>query len=711
MPANDPTLRDEIYQQLADIRLIDPHTHINPHAPASTTLCDILGYHYYTELAHSAGMPKALIEDADASPRQTVERLVEHLQPLENTAQYSWLISICQMFFGFEDDRLHLNNWEALYDRSEEIMSSAQWPQTVLDQSNVQAVFLTNDFDDDLAGFDSETYIPCLRTDDLVFHLADPAIRGRLESCTGVTLDGSLTSLRESLAQRFDHFTSRGARACAISLPPSFSPSPVSDGRASTAINAVLRDGKMADPSHREALSRRVFWTLAELCDQTGLPFDLMIGVNRGVYADGVHQGRDLYDSRVSLIQYRECFNAFPNVTFPISVLASVTNQELVSHAWIFPNVVTNGHWWYSNTPSFIARDAAARLEAVPQTQQIGYYSDAYRLEFVWPKFDMYRRILSGVLADQFVTDQRWGIDRAIDLGRKVLRDNVEAIFPAVAASSAYDQSMPSLSFNTSESSKIAIADDDSDEFQTQIETLDEDVDTIEHADEFETVELTDLPTVVDEGESTELVASDDTADRQSTDEFSIESPSNDEFATSVIDELETVIVPPKIDATADPIDRLPDAEELELLDIDDVELDELDQAQPHENFEDELDPEPLQIDLDQDDEPAAEIQSLTSDSSFAPDEETLKLDNDPVTGEFVLSPPESSADDAESGDDDVVIDLEELDFEELDVVDEANQAAASPEPIAAEISSDVTSSSDGVERSSDSMTDSDDDD
>ncbi len=33
------------------------------------------------------------------------------------------------------------------------------------------------------------------------------------------------------------------------------------------------------------------------------------------------------------------------------SMLASVTNQELTSYAWIFPNVVTNGHWWYSNTP------------------------------------------------------------------------------------------------------------------------------------------------------------------------------------------------------------------------------------------------------------------------------------------------------------------------------------------------------------------------
>ncbi len=158
----------------------------------------------------------------------------------------------------------------------------------------------------------------------------------------------------------------------------------------------------MSDPSfvgrEKNTLANFVFWTLAEYCAEFKLPFDLMIGVNRAVYPGGVYQGQDLYDSRVSLIQYKELFNAFPQVTFPISVLASVTNQELVSYAWIFPNVVTNGHWWYSNTPAYIEHDAAARLEAVPQTKQIGYYSDAYKLEFCLPKFAMYKRILAKIL-------------------------------------------------------------------------------------------------------------------------------------------------------------------------------------------------------------------------------------------------------------------------------------------------------------------------
>ncbi|WP_202617354.1 glucuronate isomerase [Roseimaritima sediminicola] len=422
-------LRQTIYQALADIRLIDPHTHINPHAPASDTLADVLGYHYYTELAHSAGMPRDLIEQPGLGPREKVQRLVGGLEPLENTVQYSWLIDICRRFFGFDGGRLDGDNWEAVYDAAEQQMQVAQWPDMVLERSNVEAVFLTNDFDDALSGFDTRKYIPCLRTDDLVFHLAKPEVRERLQASSGVEVR-DLGSLRAALEQRFDHFVRHGARACAISLPPGFAPGPVADGRAATALEAVLRDGVAAQDAHRDALARRVFWTLAELCDHHGLPFDLMIGVNRGVYPEGVYQGQDLYDSRVSLIQYKHLFNAFPDVKFPISVLASVTNQELVSYAWIFPNVITNGHWWYSNTPSFIERDAAARLEAVPQTKQIGYYSDAYKLEFVAPKFDMYRRILAKVLCESFVIDRGWSEEQAIELGHRVLRGNVETIFP-----------------------------------------------------------------------------------------------------------------------------------------------------------------------------------------------------------------------------------------------------------------------------------------
>ncbi|HMF15790.1 MAG TPA: amidohydrolase, partial [Gemmataceae bacterium] len=141
------------------------------------------------------------------------------------------------------------------------------------------------------------------------------------------------------------------------------------------------------------------------------------------------YQGQDLFDGRCSLIQYRRLFNAFPQVTFPISVLAHGMNQELVSYSWIFPNVVTNGHWWYSNIPAYIEMDCRARLQAVPKTKQIGYYSDAYKLEFVLPKYNVYRRILARILADDFVRTGIYSETQAVEFARLLLRDNARRIF------------------------------------------------------------------------------------------------------------------------------------------------------------------------------------------------------------------------------------------------------------------------------------------
>ena len=177
-------LVQRLLSELEALVLIDPHTHINPHSAASTTLADIMGYHYYTELAHSAGLPKSQIEQPGLDPKEKVGRLVEKLSTLENTAQVSWLLEICREFFDFQGEMLTSDNWEAVYDTASDKMAEPDWEQQVLTHSKLEKVFLTNDFDDPLEGFDTSLYVPCLRTDDLVFHLTKPETQERLEKTT-----------------------------------------------------------------------------------------------------------------------------------------------------------------------------------------------------------------------------------------------------------------------------------------------------------------------------------------------------------------------------------------------------------------------------------------------------------------------------------------------------------------------------------------------
>jgi glucuronate isomerase len=416
-------LAQDLYSEICHIPLIDPHSHIDPHRPTARSLDDILGYHYYTELAHSVGMDKTSLSP-DVGPRDRVRAILYQMSQFDNTAQYLWFLEIARAFLNFQGDRLSLADANWLCDTAEKLMAKPDWEEWVLHRSNIEMVFLTNDFDDPLQGFDTKRYVPCLRTDDLVFHLDKPEVRQRLAKATGVEVS-NLATLQKALGKLFEHFKRHGAKACAISLPPDFSPQPVPDNRLSEVL-APRTDRPLADQALRAI---GVFWQLAEHCRTFDLPFDLMIGVNRRVFREGVYQGQDLYDQRTSLIQYAELFNQFPEVMFCVSVLSSVQNQELASYSWIFPNVITSGHWWYSNIPAYIQQDARARLQAVPKTKQIGYYSDMYKLEFGLPKFNMYRRILAQILADDFVRTRVYTESQALGLARMLLRDNVRRIF------------------------------------------------------------------------------------------------------------------------------------------------------------------------------------------------------------------------------------------------------------------------------------------
>jgi glucuronate isomerase len=403
----DHSLTTSLLAAIESIPILDSHSHIDPLYPTARGLDDLLGYHYYTELALSAGMDHAPLA-ADVDPRDRCRAILKSSERFDNTVQHSWLVEIARTYLGFTGERLTADDVNALFDKAAKVFAQPDWEQQVWKKTKLEKVFLTNAFDDSLEGFDTKRYVPCLRTDDVVFHLDQASVRQRLATATGIEV-GDMLTLRSALRRIFARFAGMGAAACAISLPPDFVPQP------------SISSQSLDSPS--------ILWLLAQLCREFQLPFDLMIGVNRNVYPAGVHQGRDLFDRRTSLIQFADLFNAFPDVTFCVSVLTSGQNQELASYAWIFPNVIASGHWWYSNVPAFIETDLRARLEAVPKVKQVAYFSDAYKLEFVLPKFNMYRRCLARVLADEFVQPGRLTESQAVALARTILHDNPRRIF------------------------------------------------------------------------------------------------------------------------------------------------------------------------------------------------------------------------------------------------------------------------------------------
>src|SRR6478736_10100602 len=124
MPADQ--LVQNLESALSRIPLIDPHSHIDPLAPVSKSLDDILGYHYYTELAHSAGMSQEPLR-REVSPRDRVQAILGHMGRFDNTVQYAWFVEIAREFLGFSGDNVTVAQADALFDAGQKAFAQPDW--------------------------------------------------------------------------------------------------------------------------------------------------------------------------------------------------------------------------------------------------------------------------------------------------------------------------------------------------------------------------------------------------------------------------------------------------------------------------------------------------------------------------------------------------------------------------------------------------------
>ena len=92
----DDSLTHSLLTEVAKLPIFDPHSHIDPACPTARSLDDLLGYHYYTELAHSCGMSHAPLA-ADGDPRERCRTILQFGERFDNTVQYSWLIEIAHI--------------------------------------------------------------------------------------------------------------------------------------------------------------------------------------------------------------------------------------------------------------------------------------------------------------------------------------------------------------------------------------------------------------------------------------------------------------------------------------------------------------------------------------------------------------------------------------------------------------------------------------
>lgn len=416
----------ELYERIDALPIVDIHTHVNWKTGTAANIGEILSYHYYTELANSAELQRPSFPFDD--PKELTRVILPKLAHIRNTVQYDWLMTISREFLGLESDEWHPENWEYIFERSEEVMGRPEWREELIAQANIARVFLTNQFNEDLEGLDTSFYTPCLRTEPFVLWVDRSAERQALSAFLGRPIR-TTADFAAVIDKTFVKFMRHGMGYAAMSIPSALHTFAVSHEDAQRLLDRMIA-GSALDSRDRAAWGAYAMNCLCDACRKYGKPFHLMIGVSRDVYAHGVPSGCDLFDSVNSMSGYDYLFNTYPDVRFPVAILADTQGLELTAASWIRHNVYPSGHWWYSNQPTDIARELERRLNAVPGNKPIGYFSDAYYLEFILPKFRMFKFELAVALANRMERSlihpnmEPLAMDDALELAEDLLIKN-----------------------------------------------------------------------------------------------------------------------------------------------------------------------------------------------------------------------------------------------------------------------------------------------
>ncbi|MDD5454684.1 MAG: glucuronate isomerase [Candidatus Ratteibacteria bacterium] len=409
-----------IYEQIHKIPIVDIHTHVDFKGPFAKNAWQILSYHYFTEMAHSQGMPGAIIESERPSDKEKTEKLSKYFTCMQTTQPYSWLMDLSQKLFDFPHEQINSKNWAVFYKQVGEKSKNPERLEEICKLSNIEMISTTNLPWENLDGIEKyknkkskQLFVPTFRVDSLL--TADRNTIKNLEKSVGSGIC-VLKDYENAIIKRVSYFMKKGAKSFAVSLDSNPMTMYVGKREAEENFNAIVKN----KPSNTLKFKAHMLDFLSSLCEKNKLLFQLMVGVERDVYEKGIPGGKDIFQPNGTLLGLKYILNKYSKVNYPISVLSSNEDKELAVYARIFPNVYASGHWWFENTYESVKINLKNRLSLTPYTKMIGQYSDAYTAELIGAKIDMYKHALSDIL-EEYVNEKIISTQTALDIAKSLL--------------------------------------------------------------------------------------------------------------------------------------------------------------------------------------------------------------------------------------------------------------------------------------------------
>jgi hypothetical protein len=128
-----------------------------------------------------------------------------------------------------------------------------------------------------------------------------------------------------------------------------------------------------------------------------------------------------------TIFELAEIIARHPGLRFQAFLSSEHADQSLCTLARELPNLSLAGYWWHNFFPGAIRKVIGERLDMLAANKQIGFFSDAYCVDWTYAKAVLVRRQWSDVLS-QKVKQQQYTIDEALTIAHQILYETPQTL-------------------------------------------------------------------------------------------------------------------------------------------------------------------------------------------------------------------------------------------------------------------------------------------
>lgn len=421
-------------KQIADIMAVDAHTHINSSHMTARGLHDIMLYHMVISDLYAAGCPsgRRLSEDPDEEEAAgRIEEAIPLLEHIQNTSCYWLMRTILSDLYDWRQP-ITLGNWRELDGRIRRRNTNGDWPREILRRAHVEKLCtelpLRGDGSNDDILLYSLEWAFFMRNQWGVFDAPVYELEYAWQ------FDGPVRPLPVTISKR-EPVTRRIATVADVKdAMAHYCRAIPYDQIISTAhhvstdmeyalvtddqMQKALDNRRLAGPVERDTYASYLFELLLLELEQehSDIAFQFSLGAEPLPFETGSRL------RQVTIRQLGEIISRHPRIEFHCYLSSRHANQSLCSLCRELPNLCLAGYWWHNFFPSSIAQVIDERLDMLPANKQIGFFSDAYCLEWLYAKSTLVRTELAKALANRVERGQ-YTLSDAVQIARRLLHE------------------------------------------------------------------------------------------------------------------------------------------------------------------------------------------------------------------------------------------------------------------------------------------------